>query len=194
MLYWVLQRFRCLCQIQWRFSFDESAHRLVLSLYQVHDFLAWDPRLGSCHDFSSNDAAWVLRISAALRAAVRSHADEVFLVFTRWDRVDASRVRQDFYFPMQGCTNILGNHEARVKVQGVWPRRMVICWVGCWPSVPPDVQIRSQFQKGQSLKVKWLRHWFTVELPPEMTWPSLVMIGLSVTELISISTFLLHKQ
>ena len=33
-----------------------------------------------------------------------------------------------------------------------------------------------------------------MKIPPEITSPFLEMIGLSVTELISISTFLLHMQ
>ena len=73
--------------------------------------------LASCHDFSCNDTAWILKNLSRFTSCSSSHADEVFLVFTRWDRVNAGWVRQDFVFRCKRSTSILRNHEAWVEAR-----------------------------------------------------------------------------
>ena len=55
-----------------------------------------------------------LEVSIAVHCS-SPHADKVFLVFTRWDRVYAGWMRQDLVLRSKRSTSILGNHKARVE-------------------------------------------------------------------------------
>ncbi len=80
-----------------------------------------------------------------------------------------------FCFGVKRCTSILRNHEAWVRLS-VWPRRIAIAELAVDQSFYPTFRYVTDSERAIPKSNSWAIG-SPSKLPPEMTWPSLVMIG-----------------
>ena len=119
--------------------------------------------LGSIEKLDGHDALGVFHDLIALCGSVAAHADEVFLILTAGDAVDAAGEAELFALADDGGSGILGNHESAVET-GFGNKEAGQTTFGVDKLVGAALADAAEFCHGNGEEVEYHSHGFTMEM------------------------------